>query len=206
MEHNGLLDNFYNAMAKMTEEEKNKLRLEVESTLKRMEAYTTAAKLRYDRAFVRDGNCLRYGSGIYHVYMWLHADGTPFYVGMGKGDRWKNACSRNEKFFEETKRLDTLVCKVIDGLSVAEAREAEFCLSHYLTYNGYKLANLDNNFLNVTNVEQADKKVGKYVRLMKKEYNNLTVEEAKKKMKQYDMPCDYDLIREQYILSFGYPA
>lgn len=139
-----------------------------------------ALLLRYDRAFTRDEDCQVYGE--YHVYMWLHADGTPFYVGSGKGDRWKQATGRNERFYEETKHLDTFVCKLIDGLTLQEAREAEFCLSHYLTYSGYKLANWDNNYQRCINQQQADKRVAKFERLIKKTHNNTTINQAISKM------------------------
>lgn len=190
----------------LPEEEKIRL-VELSRQMRIMaEASWCASKLRYDKAFVQDDGCKVCGIGEYHVYMWLHADGTPFYVGSGKGDRWKNACCRNERFFEETKRLDTWVCKLVDGLTSQEAREAEFCLSHYLTYNGYKLANWDNNFHRCIDEKQADRRVGKFVRLMKSTHNNLTVELAKSKMTPRKMPCDYDIMRELYLDHYGTPA
>ncbi len=199
-------DEFLNAVEKMTEDEKNELYTRLEEINKQIEAYVFASRMRYDRAFKRDSDCLLYGSGEYCVYMWLHADGTPFYVGRGKGDRWKNSIARNERFFEETKKLDTLVCKVIDGLSAEESREAEFCLSHYLSYNGYVLANWDNNYHRSVDEKQADRRVGKFARLMQKEHNQLTVIQAKLKMHPYKLPCDYNLMYEQYVINFGIPG
>lgn len=191
---------------KLSDEQKRQFKEWSEKVCKQMEIKTYAGRLRYDRAFKREEDCKRYGDGEYHVYMWLHADGTPFYVGMGKGDRWKNASSRNERFFEETKRLDTWVCKIIDGLTSQEAREAEFCLSHYLSYNGYKLANRDNNYHRCVDEKQADRRVGKYVRLTKKLHNYLTIECAKSKMKPCELPYDLASLREWYVFEYGEPA
>lgn len=202
-----LLENFQARVDQMSEREKAKMNEKIEQFNNTLTASRYASRLRWEKALFQDTkDCVLYGEGEYHVYMWLHADGTPFYVGSGKGERWKNACCRNERFFEETKRLDTLVCKLIDGLTKEESREAEFCLSHYLSYSGYVLANWDNNYQRSVNETQADRRVGKFVRLMKKDYNNIVVEQAKKKMKPYDMPCDYNLIYEQYVVSYGYPV
>lgn len=190
------------SISNLSDKEKQQLKEKYEKAKMLCEARHCAFLLRYDRAFKREDNFERYGNGEYHVYMWLHADGTPFYVGMGKGDRWKNASARNERFFEETKKLDTWVCKLIDGLTQQEAREAEFCLSHYLTYNGYKLANHDKSFYRC----QEDRRVEKFVRLMKKTHNAITVEQAKTKMTPCKMPCEPKLIWEQYKLNYGIPV
>lgn len=203
---NTVFEDFLKAAEKMTEEEKSSFNTRVEETKKYIEASVFASKMRYDRAFKKDSNCLLYGTGEHCVYMWLHADGTPFYVGRGKGDRWKNSIARNERFLEETKKLDTLVCKVIDGLSVDESCEAEFCLSHYLSYIGYNLANGDNNYQRSVNQGQADRRVGKFTRLMQKEHNKLTLEQAKLKIHPYKMPCDYNLMYEQYVNNYGVPG
>jgi hypothetical protein len=201
-----VLNELENKAANMTQAEKDELQSNIDEMLKRMSASTMASKFRYDKAFLRDGTCLKYGKGEYHVYMWLHADGTPFYVGMGKADRWKDPFSRNESFYVETSKLDALVVKVIDGLLKEEALEAEFCLSHYLSYNDFKLANCDNNFALISNEERADRKVGKYVRLLKKEYNAQTIAEAKKKIHPYKMDFDIALVREYYAWEYGNPA
>jgi hypothetical protein len=179
--------------------------MSVEQHRKNTEASYYAMLMRYDKAFMRDEDCLHIGVGEYCVYMWLHADGVPFYVGMGKGNRWKST-NRNERFFEETKKLDTFVCKVISGLNSQQAREAEFCLSHYLSYNGYKLANWDNNYQRSVDEKQADRRVGKFVRLIKEKHNEITVEQAKTKMIPHELPCDYDLMCKWYAMSYGYPA
>lgn len=187
-----------------TDEQRKDFERKLQEASRLCEASYCASLLRWDRAFLRDEKCRKYGEGEYHVYMWLHADGTPFYVGSGKGDRWKST-NRNERFFEETKKLDTLVVKIIDGLTQQESREAEFCLSHYLTYNGYNLANWDNNFFRCIDQKQEDKRVGKYVRLTKSPHNSLTIEQAKEKIHPYKMKCDCELMRKQYILSYGSP-
>lgn len=190
----------------LTDEQREEFKRQLEETHKYSEASYYSSLLRYNRAFKQDRDCREYGDGEYHVYMWLHADGTPFYVGMGKGDRWKQASGRNERFYEETKQLDTLVCKLVDGLTSQEAREAEFCLSHYLTYNGYKLANWDNNYHRCIDEKQADRRVGKYVRLMKKSHNYLTVKCAKSKMTTYKIPYDYNLMYKVYTSHYGTPT
>jgi hypothetical protein len=184
-----------------------------EKAMRENDMYTIRARasyyaclLRYDRAFEQDDDYQVYGDGEYHVYMWLHANGTPFYVGSGKGNRWKQSKGRNERFYEETKHLDTLVCKLVDGLTSQEAREAEFCLSHYLTYNGYKLANWDNNYQRCVDDKQAKKRVEKFVRLMKKDHNNTTISRAISKMIPHKMPCEYKFIREQYEINYGIPT
>lgn len=197
-----LYDTWVEQVNQMTEEEKQKLYKAIENDRKIIQARYRATVLYYEKAFVQVEDCEYFGEGEYCVYMWLHADGTPFYVGMGKGDRWKST-NRNERFFEETKKLDTFVCKVVDGLSSEQAREAEFCLTHYLTYNGYKLANWDNNFTRVNNERSADRRVGKYARLMLEKHNKMVIEQAKNKMKPYEIPFDYELVREQYIYKYG---
>ena len=189
----------------MTEQEKAHMLALSEQSLKNAETSLCVTLLRYDKAFIRDENCLYCGDDEHYVYMWLHADGTPFYVGMGKGDRWKST-NRNERFAEETKKLDTLVCKVLGGLTVEQAREAEFCLSHYLSYNGYVLANWDNNYQRSVDEKQADRRVGKFTRLMRKEHNQLTVVQALLKMHPYKLPCDYNLLYEQYVDRYGIPG
>jgi hypothetical protein len=190
----------------MSDEERESLFTKIQENLKVTEASYLATNLYYTKALERlESNCVYYDEGDYHVYMWLHADGTPFYVGSGKGDRWKST-NRNERFFEETKSLDTLVCKLVDGLTQQQSREAEFCLSHYLSYNGYKLANWDNNYQRSVDEKQADRRVGKFTRLMKEEYNKLTVEQAKKMMKPYKFNCDYNMVLEQYAFKYGLPA
>jgi hypothetical protein len=60
--------------------------MSVEQYRKNAEASYYAMLMRYDKAFMRDEDCLHIGDGEYCVYMWLHADGVPFYVGMGKGN------------------------------------------------------------------------------------------------------------------------
>ena len=98
------------------------------------------------------------------------------------------------------------MCKVIGGLNSRQAREAEFCLSHYLSYNGYQLANWDNNYQRSINEQQADRRVGKFVRLMMEDYNEATIEQAKTKMKPRKFPCDYDLMCKWYAMSYGCSA
>jgi hypothetical protein len=77
---------------------------------------------------------------------------------------------------------------------------------HYLSYNGYKLANWDNNYQRSVDEKQADRRVGKFVRLMKENHNEITVEQAKTKMIPHELPCDYDLMCKWYAMSYGYPA
>jgi hypothetical protein len=206
MTTNELYNEWVEQVNKMSDEDRESLFNRVQESLKIAEASCLATNLYYSKALKQSENdCVYYGEGEYHVYMWLHADGTPFYVGSGKGYRWKST-NRNERFFEEAKKLDTWVCKLMDGLTQQQSREAEFCLSHYLSYNGYKLANWDNNYQRSVNERQADRRVGKFVRLMSKEYNKLTVEQAQKMMKPLEFECDYNMVLEQYTFKYGLPS
>lgn len=189
----------------MSEQEKQRLLSLVEEDCKIATHRYYATLLHYTKALSQNEDCEWFGEGEYCVYMWLHADGTPFYVGSGKGNRWKST-NRNDRFFEETAKLDTFVVKIVDGLTQEESREAEFCLSHYLSYNGYRLANWDNNYTRCVDEKQADRRVGKYVRLINKPHNKLTIEQAKKKMRPYETTLDLSMIHECYVQKYGYPV
>lgn len=190
---------------KMSEGERSDFQRRVEEFSKSVEAQGVAQRLRYNRALRQnDKDCVQCGGDKYYVYMWLHADGTPFYVGSGKGDRWKST-NRNESFFEEADKLDALVYKLVDGLTLEESREAEFCLTHYLSYNGYKLANGDYNYQRVKSQEQRDKRVGKYERLKGKRINKLTLEKAITAMHPHSFEFDLEQVYYWYDLNYGLP-
>lgn len=187
---------------KMSEEERLDFQKQVDEFSQNVEAQGIAQRLRYNRALRQnDKDCVRCGNGEYYVYMWLHADGTPFYVGSGKAERWKSI-NRNESFFEEADKLDALVYKLVDGLTLEESREAEFCLTHYLSYNGYKLTNGDYNYQRVKNQEQRDRRVGKFERLKCKRINKLTLENAMNAMHSHSF--EFDLKRVYYWYDFNY--
>ena len=75
----------------------------------------------------------------YYVYEHLTLDGERFYIGMGKGDRFKTGSSRNDEWHKKTingLRWNIIAC----GLTRAEAFELESLICEEIGYD--KLANV----------------------------------------------------------------
>jgi hypothetical protein len=63
----------------------------------------------------------------YYVYFWLREDGTPYYVGKGKGDRLRKKATREHRY---PPNLEQMI--ILPYASEAEAFEAEmFFISFY---------------------------------------------------------------------------
>ena len=90
----------------------------------------------------KDGLALDYKGGDYYVYLWKHMFGEPFYVGKGKGDRWKNI-HRNQTFTAHIEKGDAVIYKVITGLDHESALKYEKYVSWLLSNAGVILANQD---------------------------------------------------------------
>lgn len=102
----------------------------------------SASRLKWNRCIkCEERKAYMAGTGDWYVYMWKHIDGTPFYVGSGKGYRWLDHTqrSRSKEFIIETDKNDAIVYKVAMGLDMQEARDIEFCCIHNLTKSGYDL-------------------------------------------------------------------
>jgi hypothetical protein len=92
-----------------------------------------------------DKKTARGNGGDYYVYIWRHAWGEPFYVGSGKGDRWKNKNSRCDAFYPHLDKADAVVYMLLCGVDAHTARKFEQYTSVNLVEAGYVLANGDNN-------------------------------------------------------------
>ena len=82
--------------------------------------------------------------GEHYVYLWKHLDGDIFYVGSGKGNRYKNKF-RNDIFLRHIDQGDSVVYIVLAGVDITTARFYERYISGSLGVAGYTLANGDNN-------------------------------------------------------------
>lgn len=85
------------------------------------------------------------GSGEHYVYLWRHAWGDPFYVGSGKGDRWKSKSGRCNDFYLHLDQADAVVYRILTGVDLHTARLFEKYVSVNLIEAGCTLANGDNN-------------------------------------------------------------
>lgn len=79
---------------------------------------------------------------VFYVYEWIRLDtNEPFYVGKGKGDRWR-CKQRSEWFLHIMKKTDVAVCIIADELTEQEAFEVEaYCIWYYRDVLGYELVN-----------------------------------------------------------------
>ena len=82
--------------------------------------------------------------GEHYVYLWKHLDGDVFYVGSGKGERYKSK-NRNDEFFKHIDMGDSVVYIILAGVDIKTARFYERYISGSLGLAGYDLANGDNN-------------------------------------------------------------
>lgn len=129
----------------------------------------------------------------WYVYLWKHIDGSPFYVGSGKGDRWLNfkEHSRTNAFIKEIKKRDAIVYKLIDELDEQDARDAESCCIHYLSANGYNLAQTQWNYSLVKKDDRKAERVNTYGEKMKNPICIKAVSVLLEKLKSEEN--DYDL-------------
>lgn len=86
---------------------------------------------------------IKVGDGDYCVYLWKHAWGEPFYVGSGKGDRWKVVAPRCDDFYYHLDQADAVVYRVVVGANREVSRMYEKYLSFLLRLAGYTLTNKD---------------------------------------------------------------
>lgn len=94
--------------------------------------------LRVDRS-----HTVHFNDGEAYVYLWKHKNGTVFYVGSGKNDRYRSK-NRNESFLEEINKADAVIYIIADGMNTKDAREIERLVSGVFTCNGQNLCNKDN--------------------------------------------------------------
>lgn len=85
------------------------------------------------------------GEDEYYVYLWKHMDGDIFYVGSGKGERYRDKNGRQAEFYRHIDKGDAVVYIVLCGVDVKTARFYERYLSGSLSIAEFPLANRDNN-------------------------------------------------------------
>ena len=88
------------------------------------------------------------GEDEYYVYLWKHIDGDVFYVGSGKGDRYRSK-NRNDEFLRHIDKGDAVVYIVLCGVDFKTARFYERYLSGSLGMAEYVLSNGDNNIIHI---------------------------------------------------------
>lgn len=194
-------NNYYEAMAKLTFAEKIQMSKRVIDFTTPSMLNTQASILSYDGYLTTvTDKTVRVGEGSHGVYLWKHAWGDPFYVGSGKGDRWKNRSSRCDDFFLHIDQGDAVVYMVLDGVDAATARAYERYVSVNLSRAGYTLANGDNNFEYATESLRHT-----FLRNCAEiEGDELTrrVEVAVLEILCHDPKCDYR-ITEAFLMSYG---
>jgi hypothetical protein len=85
------------------------------------------------------------GEDEYYVYLWKHMDGDIFYVGSGKGERYRDKNNRQAEFYKHIDKGDAVVYVVLCGVDLKTARFYERYLSGSLSLAEFPLANRDNN-------------------------------------------------------------
>ena len=150
---------------------------------------------------IRGTNCGCGGN--YYVYMWKHLDGTPFYIGSGKGNRWlaHGLKARTSDFLEHLNRKDAIVDIVSCGLTEEKAREAEFCCVHSLTAMGFNLAQTVWNCHKI-NGDAIQKQADRYDYLMTYPHCRDTVEAVETllnaKEDKYDLAAIHEIYENEY--------
>lgn len=147
-----------------------------------------------------ENKCVCHGDDEYYVYLWRHAWGEPFYVGSGKGNRWKNKNARCDDFYLHLDAADAVVYLVLDGVDAKTAHLYETYVSVNLGRAGYTLANGDNNFEYATE-QSRQRMIDKCDKLVGTELTN-SVENAVLEIIGDRPNCDYR-ITEAFIMERG---
>lgn len=126
------------------------------SFFEKLKLIKSTALLRYKYNFIkyngyvaeRTNFAIANGDDEYYVYLWKHIDGDIFYVGSGKGDRYKNK-NRNDEFLRHIDKGDAVVYIVLCGVDSKTARFYERYLSGSFGMADYGLSNGDNNIIHI---------------------------------------------------------
>lgn len=120
---------------------------------RKINAQYEVTSIRYEMSHVEHYGCFQHNEemciskemGDYCVYIWKHAWGEPFYVGSGKGNRWKqiSANTRCNEFYAHLDSADALVYKIIDGVDANTARIYEKYVSFVFRLAGMSIVNGD---------------------------------------------------------------
>lgn len=81
---------------------------------------------------------------VYYVYEWIRLDtNEPFYVGKGKGNRWKKLSRENSRFNRIVNKLPVVVNILHDNLDEETANGLEvWYIREYRDVIGYDLCNI----------------------------------------------------------------
>lgn len=197
-----VINDIFNDLTKfcegLSQEQKDDLCAKIEASRKMVDIRNYAGNLRYRDALAWDDkNAVVLGDGEYYVYMWSHIDGTPFYVGQGKGDRWRNR-GRNTMFFDHLQKHDAIIYKIAVGLTKEESLEAEFCCIHALSSVGYNLSNVTHNYNLCVSKEVEQKRNKRYDYLMLNKKHTAVVDSIISKLKPYKLEYDLAEIQEAH--------
>lgn len=81
----------------------------------------------------------------FYVYLHLRAsDGSPFYVGKGRGKRMDSAANRNKYWHNTVAKHGILAIKIFDGLSEPDAYQIEIETIRSFSERGESLCNMTN--------------------------------------------------------------
>ncbi len=163
-----------------TPEQISKMQEQIEEYRRHVELQHWATTLIVQRYFFADNNCkFHTNHGEHYVYMWKHANGIPYYIGSGKGQRWKNIGSgvRSDTFCSHLNQLDSVCYMVYAGMTEKQAREAEFCCIYMLSSLGYNLAQTVWTVEHGCTDDAQEKKKQDFMRLIKTDYCQKAVSE-----------------------------
>lgn len=162
---------------------------------------TRASMLRYTGYLTtEDRECVSCDEGDWHVYVWKHAWGDPFYVGSGKNHRWTDKNPRCDEFFLHLDHGDAAVYLLLDGVDQKTAHLFEKYVSENLSEAGYSLANGDNNMAYAS--EAARERRRKAREEIEKHELAPLVQNAVMKMLNDEPKCDYRTT-DAFLMKYG---
>ena len=197
----GAYEDFIAAVSAMPFSGKLSIDKRTNATRRYLEVESGVSKLYWDGILAAiDKNAVIAGNGDYFVYIWKHAWGEPFYVGSGKGHRWKDKNGRCDGFYPHLDQADAITYLVLRGVDAPTARLFEQYVSANLVEAGYSLVNGDNN----PALLAARARERMMERCTKTESHELipAVQAAVMKVLNDDPRCDYRITRS-FVEGYG---